>query len=58
MSKRFYTDIQEVPRPILDAYDQGRYTFHQPPVSTAAWDKVAWINFVKFSPDLEKLRTK
>ncbi len=34
------------------AYDLGYYTMKVPPVFTSSWDKVDWINYVKFNFDI------
>jgi len=52
---KLYKRIEDVPKEIIDAYDHHRYFFNPPPV-TVKWDKLAWINYVRFHPDIEKLR--
>lgn len=51
-----YRTLEEVPLTLIAAYDLGQYTFTVPPVSTRGWDKLDWINWVHFAPDLETLR--
>jgi hypothetical protein len=57
--KKFYKILDEVPQPLVDAYETGRYVFDPallPVQAHTHWTKVEWINFVRFNPDLEKLR--
>ena len=57
--KLFFKCIDDVPTPIVEAYDAGRYTFdpnNLPCQAHTHWLKVDWINFVRFAPDLETLR--
>lgn len=38
--------LEDVPPEILDKYENGDYEFSAPPVCTAQWDKLAWINYI------------
>jgi hypothetical protein len=53
---RFFRTHDEIPEPIREAYRTGQYHFSAPPVPTWAWTDRDWINFVRFSPELEALR--
>lgn len=59
--KIFYKKIEDVPPELVKAYDDKKYSFDPvmlPSQAHTKWDKVAWINYVWFSPELERLRTK
>ncbi len=56
MTQQFFDCLADVPPEILRAYERGSYWFRVPPVCTVGWDKLAWINHVRFTDDLEILR--
>ena len=56
-----YKSIDEVPPQILEAYRDYRYRFDPrglPSSAHSKWSEVDWINYVRFSPELERLRMR
>lgn len=48
--KQYHSLIKAVVKDV--AYDLGYYTMKVPPVTSSRWDKVDWINYVKFNFDI------
>lgn len=38
--------LDDVPPAVLKAYEEGSWSMRPPPVCTAQWDKLAWINHI------------
>lgn len=41
-----YESLADVPKWKKDQYRADAYSFNVPPVCTAAWDDLAWINHI------------
>ena len=46
--KTKYKSLDDVPNEVKKAYVLGHYVFSPPPVSTAYWGDLEWINYVTF----------
>ncbi len=46
--RRRYEKLEDVPAWLLARYEHGQYLFSAPPVCTAYWDTLSWINYVLF----------
>jgi len=53
MGKKFKS-LEEVPKWIKYLYEHGEYYFNPPPVCTAYWTDLSWINYIYW--DKEKFK--
>lgn len=56
--RRRYEHLNNVPEAILLAYRNSDFYMAVPPGPTGKWTELRWINWVTFSPELERLRAK